>query len=100
MRLFEKKEVQLHVRVTIADNKFIARFTVVESNLLEVFDMFERVIAANEQTQKCDLTKVTMREIRGTDNGKSKSIKSHYIDAYELNKLIKNEIKYNSGVKV
>lgn len=95
MRLFEKKERQLLIRVAIIDGKHTFKFTIADSNIREVFDMFERVIAANEQTQKCDLTKVTMREIRGTENGKSKSIKSHYIDAHELNKLIKNKIKYN-----
>ena len=100
MRLFEKKEPQLLVRVAIVDGKYKFKFTIADSNIREVFDMFERVIAANEVPEKGTLTMVSMREIKGHENGKFKSIKTNHIYAIVLNNLIKNEIKYNSGIKV
>lgn len=100
MRLFEKKERQLLVRVAIVDGKYKFKFTIADSNIREVFDMFERVIAANEVPEKGTLTMVSMREINGHENGKFKSIKTNHIYAIVLNNLIKNEIKYNSGIKV
>ena len=75
MRLFEKKEPQLFVRVAIVDGKYKFKFTIEDSNIDEVFDMFERVIAANEVPEKGTLTMVSMREIKGHKNGKFKSIK-------------------------
>ena len=95
MRLFEKKERQLLVRVAIVDGKYSFKFTIADSNIREVFDMFERVIAANEVPEKGTLTMVSMREIKGHENGKFKSIKTNHIYAVVLNNLIKNEIKYN-----
>ena len=100
MRLFKKKEPQLLIRVTIADDEHTFKFTIADSNIREVFDMFERVIAANEVPGKGTLTMVSMREINGHENGKFKSIKTNHIYAIVLNNLIKNEIEYNSGVKM